>query len=776
MEKTLAKKKLRNQISLIMIILIIVVVAFIGVAVSFTFINQTKAQINELVSTNGQTSVVSMNEYIKSLEKEISSIAASGSITSSKLTQEDRQKNIKAIFDVREDLSSLYTLDSSYTAVNDAASEDIGENYKEEYWATEGMNSDGFFIDAPGYDEWTDNITMTVTYRVKKDGFDGIICMDVHYDVIDDMINRDQFGEDGYSMIVAADGRLVAYPDTKAVSEGKNYKDVLEGKDEFKNAIEKSIAGNMGLIKDVDYNGEKQLFYYDTIDSTNWTLVSVLKNSHYNQTLYRELITIIIIGVISIIVAGIVSLILSKRIAGPIGVMSKRMKLFADGDLHTPMPDIKSNNEIGVLYDSLKDSIDSLSSYVSDISGTLGSMADGDINIAVNMEYVGDFAPIKKSLNEILDSLNNVLGVIVRSAKEVDLMSEQMAASAEELSSNTIEKAATTDELDVTFKNIKDSLNATAENTANALERASTVQSQISLSSDEINAMRQSMADISESADSIGNIIKSIDDIAFQTNILSLNAAVEAARAGESGKGFGVVADEVRELANKSAESAKESESLINNSLRAVERGESTAENSWVQINQAQALVEEVANLIKEIQETSAKQALGATDIYQGISQLNGIIQNDSAMSEQNASQSQELSMVASELEHRLSFFTLREEGTNVDKLIPEVANQTDEINIEPSIETNVESDLNLPESVSSDAFEYEPNESNSDETDPDLGMFDELESLEDENIPANEPVSFANPLDPVYNAGTFSTSSESTSMDSGERDPQDKY
>ncbi len=687
MENKLTGKKLKNQLSLIMILLVVLVVLFIGVTIGLTFVSQTKGQVKELMTTNSNTIILSLNEYIDFLKKDITTIAVGGSITTSKLSHEDKQKNIITIKENRDDISSLYTIDSQYIALNDASSEDVGENYSGEYWAEDAMAlaPGSIYFDIPSYDEWTDNITMTIMYRLKSDGFDGLVSMDIHYDVINGIVNQDQFGSDGYSMLLADDGLIITHPDEQLVLDKVNMLDKAKGNPQLEKAIKNALDNEEGLVSDVKYDGKDMMFYYQNIKGTDWTLVTVLDNSHYNSILYTEIIYMGIIGLISIIIAIVFALIFSRRIAGPISQMSVRMQQFAKGDLHTPMPEIKSKNEIGVLNNSLRDSIDFLSLYINDISGSLKSITEGDISFDINMEYIGDFGPIKKSLNGILDSMNNVLGTIKQAAKEVDATSEQMAASAQQLSGNTIEKAGTTDQLDVTFKNIKEGLENTAQNTANALERTSKVQSQIAVSADEMQDMLRSMDEISETSSSISNIIKAIDDIAFQTNILSLNAAVEAARAGNHGKGFGVVADEVRELANRSTESARQSDSLIKNSLDAVEKGGKVAQKSWEKIKDAEVLVKEVADLITEIEEMSARQASSASDIYASISQLNGIIQNDSAMSEENAGQSEELSMMATELQRKLSFFTLRENSKTDTRLI---ADQV--YNVKPEIQNNI--------------------------------------------------------------------------------------
>jgi methyl-accepting chemotaxis protein len=234
-----------------------------------------------------------------------------------------------------------------------------------------------------------------------------------------------------------------------------------------------------------------------------------------------------------------------------------------------------------------------------------------------------------------------------------------MAASSEELSGNAVNQSAAIDRIDKSFGQIKENMENTAANTTDMLVKTKNASAELTTGGDNVRRMLDSMKVIDVAATSVKAIIGTIDDIAFQTNILSLNAAVEAAHAGVHGRGFSVVADEVRELAGKSALSAQQTERLIKGTLDAVGKGMAFAEQSGRQLEAMENLIGEVDGLVVRIEAAARRQAETAQEIYRSISTLNAIVQADSAMSEQTASASVELSQLAHDLDEELSFFKL---------------------------------------------------------------------------------------------------------------------
>ncbi|MDR0817919.1 MAG: methyl-accepting chemotaxis protein, partial [Clostridiales Family XIII bacterium] len=608
----------------------------------------------------GRFSYQLRENYISDLKSDITSIAVSGAITSIARSFEEKQSSIEAIAANREDIMSLYVVGADGISVNDSIAGDIGEDYSEEQFFIAGMESEGANADVPSYDEWTDNITMSVTYHMTAaQGYNGLICMDIKYDVVRDLINSEKLGETGYSFLLGSDGDYIAHPDEQKVIDAQNIIKNTAGDTRANEYFTAVLASDSAKLDDLSYNGEAVRVYCSRLEDSGWIFVSITKPAEFLGRFRAQLVVNIATVAVCLLLAIILSVILSRRIARPVSVISKRMQEMAGGDLHSPIPDIRSKNEIGVLHDSMCEMAGSLESYIGDISDKLEALAAGDLSAKQYSDYGGDFAPIRFSLEQIQQSMNSVLAGIINSARSVQQTSHEMAAAAEELSGNAVSQAGTIDEIDTSFRKINENMHATAGDLAGMLEKTRNAKSELHANNQNMHKMIGAMNEINEAAASVAGIIKVIDDIAFQTNILALNAAVEAARAGQHGRGFSVVADEVRNLAGKSADSAARTGALIGNAIEAVGRGTESAKASRAQIDSMEALISDVSDLVARIEQMAVQQANAAKEIYDGISQLNGIVQADSAMSQETAGASVILSQLAANLDNELSYFRL---------------------------------------------------------------------------------------------------------------------
>jgi methyl-accepting chemotaxis protein len=646
-----------------MLLLVLIIGSILGISAGFTSYNSVQDSVNTLVKTNGDSYATAINNYLKDIKADVTAMALSGAFSSPDLTFEEKQVNITRVKESREDISSLYLVKADGVAVQDADVEDIGENYSNEPFFIAGMGASGAFIDVPSYDEWAEGVTMTASYRLTADmGFDGILCMDIWYDTVKDIIGAQKLGDTGYGFLIDSEGNYIAHPENNKVLNGVN---VLEEADAtpggtvfFTKVIETGYSG----LDTHEYRGERLHTYSKKIEATGWFFITIAKAEEFMDDFYAQLRVIAITLAACIIVALALALLLSRRLAKPIVLMTERMKKFADGDIHSPMPQVKSKNEIGVLYDSVSESARAISFYIADISEKLGAMADGDLRTKSYSDYAGDYQPIRYSLEQIQQSMSGALARVINSSKKVRMTAHEMAASSEELSNNAVSQSGTIDRIDKSFDKIKDSMEDTAAGTTDMLTKTKNAGAELAAGLDNIRKMLESMKTIDDVTTSVKDIVGTIDDIAFQTNILSLNAAVEAAHAGVHGRGFSVVADEVRELAGKSAVSAQQTETLISGTLDAVGKGMAFAEQSGKQLEAMESLIDEVNDIVVRIEAAARQQAETAKEIYKGISTLNAIVQADSAMSEQTASASQELSQLAKDLNDELSFFSLDDE------------------------------------------------------------------------------------------------------------------
>jgi methyl-accepting chemotaxis protein len=652
--------KLQTGIMWAMLLLVLVVGGILGVSASMASYASVQESIDRLVRTNGDSYATALNTHLRDLKLGITEMALSGAFSSPELSFEEKQANIARVMAARDDISSLYFVGPDGVSVQDGAPEDLGEDYSEEPFFIAGMAAEGAHIDVPSYDEWTKNVTMTVSYRLGDDPVTGgLLCMDIRYDALRDIIASLKLGDTGYSFLLDGEGNYIAHHEEDKVSGVKNIfdetKDTAGADSYFKKIIEEDHSGLSSFV----FEGERIRAYSKTIEETGWRFLTIAKPAEFLDDFYGQLRMLAITVAVCLVVAVSLALLLSRRIARPLVLMTERMKRLAGGDIHSPMPGVTSKNEIGVLYDSMSETARALSFYIADISEKLGAMAEGDLRSRRYERYVGDYRPIGSSLVRIQQSMNGALARVIASSRKVQMTAHEMAASSEELSSNAVSQAATIDSIDKSFGQIRDNMERTAAGTTDMLRKTKDASFELTAGGDNVRRMLESMKVIDEAAMSVKAIIGTIDDIAFQTNILSLNAAVEAAHAGVHGRGFSVVADEVRDLAGKSAASAQQTEQLIKGTLDAVGKGMDFAEHSGRQLEGMERLIGEVDELVVRIEAAARDQAETAKEIHRGISTLNAIVQADSAMSEQTASASAVLSQLARDLDEELKFFRL---------------------------------------------------------------------------------------------------------------------
>lgn len=373
------------------------------------------------------------------------------------------------------------------------------------------------------------------------------------------------------------------------------------------------------------------------------------------------MIVSVIIFVIALCVAVIMSLKLMGAVVKPVREMQNAMENMEEGNLQVQV-NYQSRDELGVLADSMRGTLNFLQDVVKDVDYLLTEMSNGnfDVSTRIRERYVGDYSSLLESIRKMKNNLNSTLTQINHSADQVSDGSEQVSAGAQALSQGATQQASSVEELAATINEISDAVDRNAEHARTASEKASSVKGQAGESSRRMQEMLSAMTDISNSSGEIGKIIKTIEDIAFQTNILALNAAVEAARAGAAGKGFAVVADEVRNLAGKSADASKNTSALIEGSLHAVDRGTKIANETAQALEEVVDGVQDVAAVIDQISMASVDQASSVKQVTQGIEQISNVVQTNSATAQESAAASEELSGQSQILKNLVSQFILR--------------------------------------------------------------------------------------------------------------------
>lgn len=504
-----------------------------------------------------------------------------------------------------------------------------------------------------------------INVPMQKNGvFSGMVMGGLKATVLSDIAANIQIG-DGDCTILDSEGNVIAYKDFSQVEEKFNTQELSKTDAALKELASyeaEMLQGKAGFGR-YTYEGSQEMMAYAPIPNSNgWSISVAVMSSEFLEGTRQALLITIIIMLIVLIAAFIIARILSNSIARPITASSHRLSLLAEGDLTSSVPTVKTKDETGILADSLGATVEDMRLIITDITHQLGAMAKGDFTVSSQLEYKGDFIPIQQAIHEIADSLDRTLKQIELAADQVSSGSEQVASGSQALSQGTTEQAASVEQLAASINDISEQVSSTAQIAVDTSRDVDSVSRQMLSSDEKMQELTNAMEDINQKSAEIGKIIKTIEDIAFQTNILALNAAVEAARAGMAGKGFAVVADEVRSLANKSQDASKNTAQLIETSVQAISRGTQLAEETALSLRQSVEGTEKVNSSINRIAEAADTQATAIGQVNQGVDQISSVVQTNSATAQESAAASEELSGQAETLKSLLANFQLRDD------------------------------------------------------------------------------------------------------------------
>ncbi len=497
----------------------------------------------------------------------------------------------------------------------------------------------------------------------------GIISMGVDPMILSEMVSSMQIGVNGDATVISSSGVTIAYKDVDIVLEQFNAQTAALSDPELEAlaAMEKDlVAGNTG-IAEYTYAGIEQVSAYTPVPNTNgWGIYVNAVAAEFMGTLYNSLAISAALVALIIITSIIVIIVMANKISKPIVQCSKRLDLLSKGDLESPLPNFTSKDETGQLLDATKSIVGTLNVIIPDLCEGFADMASGNFDLQSNVEdaYVGAFKPLADSMYELIEKMSGTLLQIDTAAKEVTSGAEMVATGSQSLAQGSTEQASSVEELAESLGEISQKILNTSNESQNAKIANAKAQDALTESNQKMSDMMASMNKIDEKSQEISKIIKAIDDIAFQTNILSLNAAVEAARAGSAGKGFAVVADEVRNLANKSAQSAKDTATLISDALAAVEDGNRIAKQTSTAIHSVLENTAELATIVDNIANASQEQSEAMQSVNVGIDQINIVVQGNAATSEESAATSEQLSSQAQTLKHLVGQFKLSQNIT----------------------------------------------------------------------------------------------------------------
>ena len=526
------------------------------------------------------------------------------------------------------------------------------------------------YISSPYTDESSKQLVIMVAVPVWKGGnvngsVAGVVSLLVKQETINSIAQSTKVSKGSIAYIVDKNGFTIADEDVQLVAEQENIPQTAQSNSALQSLAviyTKAMAGETGFGR-YSYKGVEKFVAYAPIAGTDgWSLLIGAPESDFTGGVTRAIIIAVIIMFASIAIGFGIATVMTKSLEVAISGVLVRLSSFAEGDVFSPMLDFSANSYESVKLKNLtKTATENTAAVVEDIDYLLTEMADGnfDLHSKASDRYIGDFENISKSMHALKESINESFHNIHQVSEQVSAGASQVSTGAQTLAQGATEQASSVQELSASIMDISERVRANAEAAEQAKSRTSETESIVQGSVSDMALARQAMDEISMTSKNISKVIKSIDDIAFQTNILALNAAVEAARAGAAGKGFAVVADEVRNLSQKSAEAAKNTAALIESSIEAVEKGAQIVNRTSQGFSEVALKTADVANLVEAISINAQEQASAIAQVSTGIEQVSSVVQMNSATSEESAAASEQLSGQAEALKGLINRFKL---------------------------------------------------------------------------------------------------------------------
>ncbi|MBR1663741.1 MAG: hypothetical protein IJ696_05385 [Ruminococcus sp.] len=635
-------KKTKIKYRVMRLGIISVIIAVVALTVTSTIITQSiqLSKVDEELESLSDAYVTSISTMTNTICMQIESTANNPKLADTSLSKEETRKILDEL------IVSTYFKDFSIAerdgqTLNDT---DISER---EYFkrAIDGET----YISSPVV-RLTDNTVTTMVGTLMPDGR-------VLYGALKTELfsNGLKSASDDSRLVLVLDkeGTVIASSDTSLIEQRKNY--INDGDASYKEVSEKMVLGESGNMK-LEVDGENFGSYYEPVPgSDGWSLCVTGSYKNALKGVRQSIFVSLGLAVFLIMLEVIVAFKVAGKITKSVEYSAERLDQLAYGDIHSEAEVRYTNDEIEDMTSSLSVAVRELQRYITTISDNLQSMSEGDFSGGKELEFKGDFIKISDSFKEINTTLGSLITEINVAASEVLIGVRQISNDSAALADGSTKQSTAVEELTTTMSRVAEQAENNAKNAKNAAKISQTSAQNVEDHEAELKKMLTAIGEVKQKSNEISSIIKTIEDISFQTNILALNASIEAARAGDAGKGFAVVADEVVDLANKSSQAAQDSAELISQTIAAVNRGYKAADESTKKMGQVKELSQKVSDLIVDISQNSDDQAAAIAQTTAGIEQISEVVAQNSVTAIHTASSCEQLSAQATQLRDKIS-------------------------------------------------------------------------------------------------------------------------
>lgn len=627
--------KLSTKISIVFSLTIIILVYIIGTEACLYSYSSTIS----LVEKNSRSSAKTTARDIEALLQNYKNIAKASGSDITLIGNVPNEVRVKKV----EQLAKQYGFTSGNLLNKKGVSIKDGTDFSDRDYVKAALNGKTNISDVT-LSKYTNTYGISIAAPLISSGrIIGVVYYRADVDFMNDIVKHISVGQGSYAYILDENNNVIAHKNEKYIMNDR-YKEMIPK--DIKNCIS-SQNGSMTCA----YGGDKYICGYSKIDKTaNWRVVIASPESAYNSDILRFVKKLVISDIIALIAAIIVALIIARVISRPIVRVKNLLSALAQGDLSVQLNDTKNKDELGILQNSAVSLNRMLSDMLTQSGDVLSKMAAYDLTSEDMREYPGKFNELAASINSIKAILSNMILNIQNSSVNVDGGSKQLAEAASMLSEGTMAQASSLQKLVTDVENVAQNINANSDKTIFVNESLGNLDSEIKDGNQKMQELSNVVRTVEEMSEDIKKIVNTIDGIAFQTNILALNASVEAARAGESGRGFAVVAQEIGTLAIKSSDASKKTAELIEKCIKGIESAKEYADITSDSLAKIVSDSNNIANAFDEMSKANEIQAKNANDIRNEIENISQVVQSNTATAQQTAASTEVLSEQAAAL------------------------------------------------------------------------------------------------------------------------------
>lgn len=566
---------------------------------------------------------------------------------------EDRQEVLTESAEIYELYTiALYDLNGQMIQGIDNAPERLDDRFFSLLRETDNLTTDSSTI-------FKDKLGITMGMPVKENGETIMYVTGVYkYDTLNDVISSINLGRHGMACMANRQGMITAHPDQSLVLAQSTLAQLSNGNE---TAVSRVTTGETGAIE-FPIDGRNMLVAFSPVRGTQWSLVIQIPKSDYNHLINAAMFAAILATFAVLAVSILLILRLSRSISSPVRSVTERMIALSDGNLHAEIASVHSGDELEIMTKTLASTVESVNCYISDIQQVLTRIADGNLQVEPQVDYKGDFTLIRTSLGAIIQSLNETIMGFGAAASRLASMSEELNGQSGQLHQASVEQNQAAEALVQEVSHVKERLDDVTRSSSQTRTKTDEITQCVHEANTRMSSLSGAMDNISTNAQEITKIAKAIEDIAFQTSILAINASVEAARAGSAGKGFAVVADEVKQLASRSAEAAGNATNMVNSTRAIIQTGVELTASTADSLQSISSVSDEISTITDHLVAAVQSQEKALSIMDERIGTISDIADRNLQNAEGTEQSSSLLATEAESLRAQVNKFVLKEE------------------------------------------------------------------------------------------------------------------